>query len=163
MHLSCTFFFNHARFRHKSCIFRDLLDLCSKIICMAISTNTLLKMVWKLKVKAPGEDNISNKLIKEGGLRLTQHLRTLFTLSINTGHLPSSWKIAIVVPIFKEGKDAKEPTSYRPLSLLPAFSKLLETIVSRHLFQVCNQLNILPEHQFGRGGQKPKNKICLVP
>ena len=55
-------------------------------------------------------------------------------LSITTGIFPNSWKMAKVTPIFKE--DAKtDPNNYRPISVLPVVSKLIERIVFKARFK----------------------------
>ena len=57
-------------------------------------------------------------------------------------------KIARVVPLFKTG-DLSLFTNYRPVSVLPAFSKILETIVYNRFFNVLNKFNILSNNQYG--------------
>ena len=53
------------------------------------------------------------------------------------GHFPEAWKRANIVPILKSQTDKASPSGYRPISLLPIISKLLEkhvySIVSDHL------------------------------
>ena len=52
----------------------------------------------------------------------------MINTSITTGTYPSLFKDAFVVPVFKGGrKDRQDPASYRPISVLPALSKVLET------------------------------------
>ena len=57
--------------------------------------------------------------------------------SIKTGEFPEQWKEAIVVPILKKG-DSKDTKNYRPVSCLPAASKVLEKVI-------CDQLTIFVE------------------
>ena len=52
----------------------------------------------------------------------------IFNLSLESGVVPDSYKIAKIIPIFKKG-DTEDPNNYRPISLLTAFSKILEKIV----------------------------------
>ena len=58
------------------------------------------------------------------------------TLSLATGSFPSEWKCARITPIFKSS-DSSLPQNYRPISILPIVSKLLEqhihSLVSKHL------------------------------
>ena len=49
-------------------------------------------------------------------------LKHIFNLSLLNGVVPDSMKIARVIPLFKSG-DTKEFSNYRPISLLPQFSK----------------------------------------
>ena len=57
-------------------------------------------------------------------------------------------KIARVVPLFKTG-DLSLFTNYRPVSVLPAFSKILERIVYNRLINFLNKFNILSSNQYG--------------
>ena len=49
----------------------------------------------------------------------------IFNLSLTTGRFPAAWKFARIVPIPKTG-DLTNPSNYRPISILPILSKLLE-------------------------------------
>ena len=57
-------------------------------------------------------------------------------------------KISKIITIFKSGaKNSLD--NYRPISLLPAFSKLLEKIVAQQLVKFIDKYNIIYEHQYG--------------
>ena len=59
-------------------------------------------------------------------------LRKLFNKSLQHGIIPDEWKVANVVPVYKKGrKDCVE--NYRPISLLPLVSKVLERCVLERL------------------------------
>jgi hypothetical protein len=55
-------------------------------------------------------------------------LTKIYQQSINTGLIPEDWKHANIVPIFKKG-DRSKPSNYRPVSLTPVASKILEHII----------------------------------
>ena len=57
-------------------------------------------------------------------------------------------KIAKVVPIFKSG-DKHIFNNYRPISILPAFSKILEKIVANKLMKFLETYKLLYKHQYG--------------
>ena len=57
-------------------------------------------------------------------------------------------KIAEVIPIYKSG-DPELTNNYRPISLLPTFSKLLERFMFNRLYNYCKIHNILIPEQFG--------------
>ena len=69
-------------------------------------------------------------------------------LSLSSGTVPDQMKIARVVPSFKAG-DLSLFTNYRPVSVLPAFSKILERIVYNRLINFLNKFNILSSNQYG--------------
>ncbi len=81
--------------------------------------------------KASGRDGISAKMLKSTAYSIAPSLTKLFNLSLTTGSLPSAWKKSSVVPIPKN-HNISDPSNYRPISLLPVLSKILE----RHVFML---------------------------
>lgn len=78
--------------------------------------------------KAAGIDELNNVLIKIIKDEIASPLAIIFNQSILSGIFPDSWKTACIKPIYKSGtKDS--PLNYRSISLLTAFSKLLEKVV----------------------------------
>jgi len=63
-------------------------------------------------------------------------------------YVPSYWKAAEVIMIPKPGQSATEITSYRPISLLPALSKLFEKLLLKTLKPILDEKQIVT-HQFG--------------
>ena len=59
----------------------------------------------------------------------------------------NKFKLAKVVPIFKKGA-RHDVSNYRPISLLPIFSKILEKLVYRRLLSFLTRQNFFPENQF---------------
>ena len=87
--------------------------------------------------KAPGHDNISMKIIHQSFQNIAQPLVTIINTLLSTGVFPESLKIAKVIPVFK----ADDPTlfsNYRPISILPAFSKLFEKVMYNRLINFLN-------------------------
>ena len=98
--------------------------------------------------KAPGHDNISIKIIHQSFQKIAQPLVTIINTSLSTSAFPESLKIAKVFPVFK----ADDPTlfsNYRPISILPTFSKLFEKVIYNRLINFLNLHNILYSTQFG--------------
>ena len=60
-----------------------------------------------------------------------------------------AWKQAKVIMIPKPGKDLTKPTSYRPISLLPAIGKIFERIIARRLSSFLEKANYFDENQAG--------------
>ena len=69
-------------------------------------------------------------------------------LSIAHGIVPDQMKIARVVPLFK-ADDQSLFTNYRPVLVLPSFSKFLEGIIYNRLYDYLTNLHILCDNQFG--------------
>ena len=82
--------------------------------------------------KATGCDQIPARALKEGYSSLSLPISSLINKVITTGEVPSTWKHGEVLPSFKcEGPMDK--TNYRPVTILPAISKVFEK-------SVCPQL-----------------------
>ena len=97
---------------------------------------------------APGFDNISMGTIKQCINCIISPLTSIFNLSITTGALPDKMKIARVIPLYKSGAH-NVFTNYRLVSILPAFSKILEKIMYKHLLAFLDRHKILSDTQFG--------------
>ena len=67
--------------------------------------------------KAPDEDGIAPEMVKNMGAFAKIKLLQLFNRSWERGEIPKNWKTAIIIPILKKGKPAKDLASYRPISL----------------------------------------------
>ena len=61
-------------------------------------------------------------------------LKYLFDLSLQSGVFIDLMKIAIVWPVFKTG-DTADSSNYRPISVLPCFSKILERVMYNRLYK----------------------------
>jgi len=95
-----------------------------------------------------GHDNVSSSLLKDIKVEISQPLEILFNKSLQTGHVPDLMKLAKVIPIYKS-KNKEIMNNYRPISLLPIFSKLLEKIVHKRLYNFFNSQSILYPSQYG--------------
>ena len=114
-----------------------------------ISEIEILEICRQLKPKiSSGADFISNKLLKEIAPIIITPLHYLINLSLETGFVPSEFKISKVVPVYKDG-DSHDYNNYRPISLLSSFSKLMEKVVARQLVRFLNTHNIIYKHQYG--------------
>jgi hypothetical protein len=98
--------------------------------------------------KAMGQDQISNKVLKECAQSLCFPLSTLFNKSISQGIFPNSWKEALVTAIFKKS-NRQLKSNYRPISLLSCISKIFERIIHDQLYSYCTANNLLTECNSG--------------
>ena len=92
--------------------------------------------------KSTGLDGVSAIMLKQTAASIVPSLTKLFNISIATGSFPTEWKCARITPIFKSS-DSSLPKNYRPISILPIISKLLEQHIHSLLFQhLCNNCPI---------------------
>ena len=106
------------------------------------------KIILQLKDGAPGKDGIMFKAIKCISDHVAAALTRLTNLSFSQGVFPNELKIALVSPLYK----AKDPvifSNYRPISLLPLFSKILEKLMYNRLLSFLNKCNVINKKQFG--------------
>ena len=105
-------------------------------------------IVKKLKNSLVGPDEISSNVIKHTLNSVVDPLVHIFNLSITHGTFPNELKLAHVTPIYKNG-DHFILNNYRPISILPVFSKILERLIYNRLVNYVTSNNILYKHQFG--------------
>ena len=72
----------------------------------------------------------------------------LINKSILEGKVPALWKIAKIIPLHKKG-DKSNPDNYRPISLLPCISKVLEKIIQNQLTKFLDINKVLIKEQSG--------------
>ena len=79
---------------------------------------------------------------------IAKPLTHICNLSFKTGVFPQQMKTANVVPIYKSG-DEKIFSNYRPVSVLPVFSKLIERLMYNRLIMFVTNNDLLYKYQFG--------------
>ena len=82
----------------------------------------------------------------------------VFNLSLSSGIVPEKLKVAKVIPIYKKD-DSALFSNYRPVSLLPCFSKILERLVFNRCIDYINHHEILNDKQFGF---RPKHSTYMA-
>lgn len=87
-------------------------------------------------------------LIKDSINKIIFPITGIINLSITSGIVPNQLKIARVIPLFKSGEQDIF-TNYRPVSVLPAFSKILERVMYNRLLRFLNAFKILSDNQYG--------------
>ena len=72
----------------------------------------------------------------------------IFRDCIDTGVYPDTWKKSDIVPVHKKG-DKQIVNNYRPVSLLPICSKILEKIIFDSIMRFLNENKLLSDAQSG--------------
>ena len=94
------------------------------LIDIHITTQEINTVIKGAKNTAPGEDTISYTMIKHAPQSYIAALADLYSASLLSGKLPLVWKKAKIIPIPKKTKN-----TYRPISLLPIQSKIMEKVM----------------------------------
>ena len=98
--------------------------------------------------KSASYDNVNVPIVKSTINFIIEPIIHICNISLNTGVFPSSMKLAKVIPVFKKG-DQNNCNNYRPISVLPIFSKIVEQIVYNRFYSFLSQNNILCSNQYG--------------
>ena len=98
--------------------------------------------------KSAGSDNIGPKILQLSATHVATSLTYIFNRIIDTGVYPLLLKNAKVSPVYKSG-DKFLATNYRPISVLPTLSKLIEKHVAKHMYSYLSKFQLLHNAQSG--------------
>ena len=114
-----------------------------------IEPDEVMKILLSLDItKSADIYNISPKLLKLAAPVICDYLTVIFNKSFDEGTFPDLLKVAKVIPVHKSGS-AFEASNYRPISLLPIISKVLEKLMHNRLYSFLKKEKILYKRQYG--------------
>ena len=114
-----------------------------------VTSNFVKIQLQNLKTnKAIGLDKISARLLKDSADIIAPSLQALINGSFLEGKFPNNWKSAKIVASFKSG-DKNNCGNYRPISILPSISKIIERAVHQQFYKFLQVNNLLFKDQFG--------------
>ena len=112
--------------------------------------------------KATGLDGIGPKLLKLSSGIITKSITNIMNKCIINGKFPNSWKQAKVNHLFKGGAHA-DINNYRPISIIPTLSKLIEKFMQNHLMTYLNTFDVLHQFKSGfRSGHSTETALTLM-
>ena len=126
---------------HRTCEFR----------LRQLSLEDVIKLIKGLKnSSATGVDFVDTRTVKLGAEILAPAIQHIINLSISSSTFPSLWKWHKVIPLLK-GMDCDKllPKSFRPVSLLPVLSKILEKAVFNQLVQYLEENELIHPNLHG--------------
>jgi hypothetical protein len=113
------------------------------------SAQKIIKAIKTLKTtNSAGYDEIANRLLKLSCPYIASPLTHICNAALNDGVFPERLKYATVKLVYKKGSK-QDLSNYRPISLLPVFSKVLEKIIYARLSSHLLNNKVLSLHQFG--------------
>lgn len=98
--------------------------------------------------KSPRHDDTGNVIVRKVAAEISLPLSIIFNCSLSTGIVPEHLKVAKVIPVYNKD-DSEVFSNYRPVSVLPCFSKVLERLMFNRCMEYIDKNNILNEQQFG--------------
>ena len=114
-----------------------------------VSSSEVKKVIMQMPSnKAPGFDKVSVSVIKDCLPHILPSITSLINSSFTNNTFPKAWKRSEIVPLPKEG-DFEQPCNNRPISLLPALSKVSETIALNQFTTYLAKHSKLTPHQSG--------------
>ena len=115
----------------------------------SVSENSILTILKATKVsKAAGLDSLSGRFLKDEAKFLSKPISDLCNFSITSEKFPESCKVAKLKPLYKKGS-LTLPCNYRPISLLPLMSKVIEKVVHEQASTFLNSRNLLYTYESG--------------
>jgi hypothetical protein len=121
-------------------------------------------MVNHLPDKSSAADPVPTSVLKGIADLVAMHIVELFNRSLDSGHVPSTFKHAILTTIVKKaGLDPSEVGSCRPISNLPVLPRAFECVVARPLSGFLDAHQQLPMLQSGfRSGHFTETAVLRV-
>ena len=116
---------------------------------LVFNIDDIVKIIQNLNpCKAHGHDGISIKMVQLSCVSIAKPLFLIFKNCFNASTFPAEWKKSNVIPIHKKG-DKKIISNYRPISLLPIFSKIFEKIIFNNLYNYMDENHFFNPNQSG--------------
>ena len=120
-----------------------------ELVDITFTDELVLRNLAKMKnFSSPGPDGLPYYVLKAGSSVLVPVLCKLFQFCFDKGTIPTQWKLAHVVPIYKKG-NRNNAANYRPVSLTCCSSKLMESCVRKLVWEFWSERSLITSSQFG--------------
>ena len=128
---------------------------------LTFSEGDVREALLHLKPRTSSSDNLPGIFLSRLAFQLSSPIHRIFTSSLSSAVFPCRWKQATVIPIFKGKGSVTDPINYRPISLTPVLSKVLERLVANKLTShiTNNKLDDCKQHDFVAGRSAVSNLI----
>jgi hypothetical protein len=121
-------------------------NLLNNIVINELQVCKLLKLI---RINAsPGPDKIPPCILINCAIEISPSLTALFNYSETSGTIPEAWKMANIIPIYKNS-DKRDCKNYRPISITILISKILDKCISDTLLDHLNHNNLIFQNQHG--------------
>lgn len=118
-----------------------------------VTEDDVKKLLKESKEKPSGIDNIEVRLLKMVVDFISLPVSHIINLSLRNNIFPSPWKMAKLIPLIKNNKEPLSGQNSRPISLLPALSKIMEKVVYDQIqeYFTAQGLNTIYQHAYKMG------------
>ena len=115
---------------------------------MQVSQHEVKRAIFALKnTNSTGIDGLALQYLKDSLIVTLPYISTVINSSIANEIFPEIWKHAIIKTIHKSG-DKNDPSNFRPISLLPVLSKILEKVISIQLIDYLESNKLINDNQY---------------
>lgn len=108
-----------------------------------------------------GYDGIPSFLLHDCAISFSAPLHHIFGLIFRTSEYPEVWKTSRITPVFKAG-DMSDVSNYRPISIICNFSKVLESLLSNHIYNSVTNILSSNQHGFVQKRSTTTNLTCFT-
>ena len=128
----------------------------------SVTPSEICRYLKKLqRNKSSGIDELPPNLLKDTAEEISKPLAFIINKSLSIGTVPNLWKTSKVTPLHKS--DSKSDfNNYRPISVLPCLSKILERIVHRQISGYLEKHCLLRDSQFGFRPRRSTELACTL-
>ena len=113
--------------------------------------------------KACGIDQILNEHLKALSIRMVPTLTNLFNLVFDSGYIPESWTIGMIKPIYKNKGCVKDPSNYRPITLISCLGQLFTAVLNNRIQKYADEYDVISGCQAGfRKGYSTNDNIFIL-
>lgn len=121
---------------------------CPSFTFKLVSGRDVKRCISNITSKATGTDNVSILMINPILDIILPHITNIMNLSLLSSSFPSTWKSAFIVPLPKV-PNPSSLSQFRPISILPFLSKVLERLVFEQFSNFLSTHHLLNEFQSG--------------
>lgn len=137
----------------------DTRDNCLNFRCF--DDFDLLSAINRIKSNALGTDAIPIRFLKLILPSVKQHILHILNTIVTTCHFPSDWKVALVMPVKKKDTPGINCSDFRPISILPALSKILEMLIKDQISYYLEENAFLSQYQSGFRGHHSTTTLMI--
>lgn len=122
-----------------------------------VGVDEVATAVLSVKSSAVGLDGIHPKFVRMILPAILPCISHVFNSIFTKCYFPLKWKEAKVIPVAKKSRP-NAVSDFRPISILPFFSKVMERLMHNQMFAYISRNNLLSEYQ---SGFRPKHS-CVT-
>lgn len=114
-----------------------------------ITEKEILDIIKNLKNSSSTDVyDLNSTIVKIAARHISKPLKHIFSRCLEEGIFPNKLKTSKIVPIYKKG-DPKDIINYRPIAILPIFSKIFEKVIHKRLVKFFDKYSLFSKNQHG--------------